>query len=32
MFDDFFKNWNKKKLTNKKYEFLFDDDVFFRFL
>ena len=25
MFDDFFKNWNKKKLTNKKYEFLFDE-------
>ncbi len=24
MFDNFFKNWNKKKLTNNKYEYLFD--------
>jgi DNA polymerase-3 subunit epsilon len=27
MFDTFFKNWNKKKLTDKKYEFLFDEPI-----
>ena len=27
MFDIFFKNWNKKKLKDKKYEFLFDNPI-----
>lgn len=27
MFDKFFKNWNRKKLKNKKYDFLFDTSI-----
>ena len=27
MFNKFFKNWNRKKLKNKKYDFLFDDPI-----
>jgi DNA polymerase-3 subunit epsilon len=27
MFDKFFKNWNRKKLKDKKFDFLFDDPV-----
>jgi len=27
MFDKFFKNWNRKKLKNKKYDFLFDISI-----
>ena len=27
MFDNFFKNWNRKKLKDKKYDFLFDDPM-----
>ena len=27
MFDDFFKNWNRKKLKDKKYDFLFDEPL-----
>ena len=25
MFDNFFKNWNRKKLKDKKYDFLFHE-------
>lgn len=27
MFDKFFKNWNRKKLKNKNYDFLFDEPI-----
>ena len=27
MFDNFFKQWNRKKLKNKKYDFLFDEPI-----
>lgn len=27
MFDNFFKNWNRKKLKDKKFDFLFDDPI-----
>ena len=27
MFDEFFKNWNRKKLKNKKYDYLFEDHI-----
>ena len=27
MFDNFFKNWNRKKLTDKRFDFLFDEPI-----
>lgn len=27
MLENFFRNWNKKRLKNKKYDFLFDEPL-----